>query len=295
MENKIIGAKSDILLDIFVYAFLITLSVIFVYPVIFILANSISSADAVLRREVWVWPVGFSTKSYEMILDHTFVLPSYLNTIMYAFIGTFYSLSLTILGAYPLSRSYLPFRNFFMFIIAFTMWFSGGLIPTYLVVRDLGLINRLWAMILPCAVAPFNLILLKTNMQDIPKAIEESAKIDGANDFRVFTSIILPMSTAAIATVALLIFVAKWNDWFQALIYLTDRSKFPLQLILRDILITNSDKTLNQALLRDSKNAITPLGFKSAVMVISIAPLVIIYPFAQRFFVKGIMVGAVKG
>lgn len=295
MSNRMIRGRADVVIDIAVYIIMILMAIIFLYPVIYTIANSFSGADAVLRRKVWLWPVDFSLRSYELVMEHQYVLPAYWNTIVYTVLGTAYSLVLTVLGAYPLSRSYLPFRNFIMLLIAFTMMFGGGLIPTYLLVRDLGLVNKIWALVLPCAVTPFNLILLRTSMQEIPDAIEESAKIDGANDWIILIRIILPMCMASLMTITLLYFVAKWNDWFNALIYLNDRSMYPVQLILREILVNNEDKMLNQALLRDSKNSVSSLGFKCAIMVIAMAPLIIIYPFVQRFFVKGILIGAVKG
>lgn len=295
MSNRMIRGRADVAMDIVVYAIMIFMSIIFLYPVIYAIANSFSGADAVLRREVWLWPVNFNLQSYKLVIEHQYVLPAYWNTILYTVLGTAYSMALTVLGAYPLSRRYLPFRNFFMLAIAFTMMFSGGLIPTYLLVRDLGLVNKIWALILPCAVTPFNLILLRTSMQEIPAAIEESAKIDGANDWIILLKIILPMCMASLMTVALLYIVSKWNDWFNALIYLNDRGMYPVQLILREILISNDDKMLNQALLRDAKGSISSLGFKCAIMVIAIAPLILIYPFVQRFFVKGVLIGAVKG
>ena len=295
MSNRMIRGRADVAMDIVVYVIMILMSIIFLYPVIYAIANSFSGADAVLRREVWLWPVDFTLQSYKLVMEHQYVLPAYWNTILYTVLGTAYSLALTVLGAYPLSRRYLPFRNLFMLIIAFTMMFSGGLIPTYLLVRDLGLVNKIWALVLPCAVTPFNLILLRTSMQEIPAAIEESAKIDGANDWIILLRIILPMCMASLMTIALLYFVSKWNDWFNALIYLNDRSMYPVQLILREILISNDDKMLNQALLRDAKSSVSSLGFKCAIMVIAIAPLILLYPFVQKFFVKGILVGAVKG
>ena len=295
MSNRMIRGRADVAMDIVVYVIMILMSIIFLYPVVYAIANSFSGADAVLRREVWLWPVDFTLQSYKLVMEHQYVLPAYWNTILYTVLGTAYSLALTVLGAYPLSRRYLPFRNLFMLIIAFTMMFSGGLIPTYLLVRDLGLVNKIWALVLPCAVTPFNLILLRTSMQEIPAAIEESAKIDGANDWIILLRIILPMCMASLMTIALLYFVSKWNDWFNALIYLNDRSMYPVQLILREILISNDDKMLNQALLRDAKSSVSSLGFKCAIMVIAIAPLILLYPFVQKFFVKGILVGAVKG
>ena len=288
MSNRMIRGRADVAMDIVVYVIMILMSIIFLYPVVYAIANSFSGADAVLRREVWLWPVDFTLQSYKLVMEHQYVLPAYWNTILYTVLGTAYSLVLTVLGAYPLSRRYLPFRNLFMLVIAFTMMFSGGLIPTYLLVRDLGLVNKIWALVLPCAVTPFNLILLRTSMQEIPAAIEESAKIDGANDWIILLRIILPMCMASLMTIALLYFVSKWNDWFNALMY-------PVQLILREILISNDDKMLNQAMLRDAKSSVSSLGFKCAIMVIAIAPLIMLYPFVQRFFVKGILVGAVKG
>lgn len=295
MSNRMIRGRADVAMDIVVYVIMILMSIIFLYPVVYAIAHSFSGADAVLRREVWLWPVDFTLQSYKLVMEHQYVLPAYWNTILYTVLGTAYSLVLTVLGAYPLSRRYLPFRNLFMLVIAFTMMFSGGLIPTYLLVRDLGLVNKIWALVLPCAVTPFNLILLRTSMQEIPAAIEESAKIDGANDWIILLRIILPMCMASLMTIALLYFVSKWNDWFNALIYLNDRSMYPVQLILREILISNDDKMLNQAMLRDAKSSVSSLGFKCAIMVIAIAPLIMLYPFVQRFFVKGILVGAVKG
>ena len=295
MSDRIIRSRTDALFDTGVYAIMIAFSAIFLYPVIYAISSSFSGAEALLHQEVWLWPVDVTLKSYQLVFEHEYVLPSYGNTILYTVLGTTYSVLLTILGAYPLSRSYLPFRDFFMLIIAFTMLFGGGLIPTFLVVRDLKLVNTLWALVLPCAVTPFNLILLRTNMQGIPDAIEESAKIDGANDWIILVRIILPMCMAAVMTVFLLYFVGKWNDWFSALIYLNDREKYPLQLILRDILASNDDKTFNQQMLREAKNSVSSLGFKCAIMVIAMAPLLVVYPFIQRYFVKGIMVGAVKG
>ena len=270
MSNRMIRGRADVAMDIVVYVIMILMSIIFLYPVVYAIANSFSGADAVLRREVWLWPVDFTLQSYKLVMEHQYVLPAYWNTILYTVLGTAYSLVLTVLGAYPLSRRYLPFRNLFMLVIAFTMMFSGGLIPTYLLVRDLGLVNKIWALVLPCAVTPFNLILLRTSMQEIPAAIEESAKIDGANDWIILLRIILPMCMASLMTIALLYFVSKWNDWFNALIYLNDRSMYPVQLILREILISNDDKMLNQAMLRDAKSSVSSLGFKCAIMVLSL-------------------------
>ena len=294
-ENRVHRTRGDVIFSGVAYTITALLTIVVLLPMIYVVSASFSTGAAVTAGQVWLWPVDFTLYNYQAVLRYKTVWIGYRNTILYTVLGTTYSVLLTILGAYPLSRSYLPFRDFFMLIIAFTMLFGGGLIPTFLVVRDLKLINTLWALVLPCAVTPFNLILLRTSMQGIPDAIEESAKIDGANDWIILVRIILPMCMASVMTVVLLYFVAKWNDWFNALVYLNDREKYPLQLILRDILVSNDDKTLNQQMLREAKNSVSSLGFKCAIMVIAMAPLLVVYPFIQRYFVKGVMVGAVKG
>lgn len=266
------------------------------YPIIYVFSNSISSGEAVLKKEVWLYPIGFNLASYKQILQHQYIPTSYMNSIIYTSIGTAYSLVLTILGAYPLSRKNLPGKNAIMLFIAFTMLFGGGLIPTYLVVKDLDMINKIWAMFIPCAISQYNLIIMRTNFQQIPDSLEESAKIDGANDFTILLKIILPMSIPVLCTIGLFYGIAKWNDFFTAMIYLNEKKRYPLQLIMRELLITMSDTTMNQqAVGQEAMRNLTPLGFKSAAIIASMVPLMIVYPLLQRFFVKGVMIGAIKG
>ena len=267
------------------------------YPIIYILANSISSGDAVTRREVWLYPIGFNLTNYAKVFTHKYILLAYRNTLVYTILGVAWSMILTILGAYPLSRKNLPGRDGIMLFIAFTMLFSAGLIPYYLVIKEMGMLNKIWAIIIPAAISQYNLIILRTNFMSIPDSLEESAKIDGASDFKVMMSIILPMSVPGLCTIGLMYLIGRWNDFFTAMIFLNDKNLYPLQLILRDLLITMSDTIVSDAMLSSSAAGrnLTPMGFKSAVIIISMLPLMIIYPFLQRYFVKGAMIGAIKG
>ena len=287
----------DRFLDMVVYALLFLVVVISLYPVIYVFSNSISSPDSVLRKEVWLLPIGFSMSSYELAFEHKYIMPSYLNTVIYTVCGTLYSMVLTILGGYALSRKRLIGRDFFMLFIGFTMLFGGGLIPTYLLVKQLGMINTIWAMIIPCAISPFNLILIRTSMQQIPDSLEESARIDGANDWVILLRIVLPMSIPVLATITLFYAIGQWNGFLTALIYLNSKELYPLQLILRELLITMTDNTMNREMTidKESLRQLTPMGFKSAIIMISMLPLLVVYPFIQRYFVKGVMIGAIKG
>jgi putative aldouronate transport system permease protein len=287
---------SDSIMDIVVYTQLILFSGFCIYPVIYVFAIAFSDPAAVKRMEVILWPVGFSVESFRYIIQHEYLLSSYINSIFYTVAGTAYSMLLTILGAFVLSRKQLIGKNVFMFLIWFTMVFSGGLIPLYLQVQHLGLINSRLAMIIPCAVSQYYLIVMRTSMNSIPDALEESAKIDGANDLQVLWNIVLPVCVPTLATIALFYAAGKWNGYFNALIYLSDKTKFPLQLILRELLVTMTDSGTDRGKMSaDMIDRFTPLGFKGAVIIVSLVPMMLVYPFIQRYFVKGVMIGAIKG
>lgn len=288
--------RGDLLFDSVVVFLMVMLCIITLYPVIYVFSISISSLSAIEHKDVWLWPIGFNLSAYKLLLRNEDIPISFINSVIYTFVGTAYSMLLTVCGAYALSRKWLKGRNFFMLLIAFVMLFDGGLIPTYLLVRDLGLLNKRLVMILPAAVSVWNLIVMRTSMQEIPDSIEESAKIDGANDLTILFKIMIPMVIPVIATIALFYGVAKWNAWFNAMIYLSNRKMFPLQLISRSILTSMTDQALNRSNnLSGDDFAITPLSFRSALMVVTIIPLLLVYPFIQRFFIKGIMIGSIKG
>ena len=286
----------DIVFDGLIYLFMLLFFIIVAYPILYVLALSFSSREAVLNNEVYIIPVGFNFDNYKLVIKHEFLPRAFLNAVFYTVFGTLYSMILTILGAYALSRKNYFGRDFIMFLIAFTMMFGGGMIPSYMLIKNLGLLNTRLALIIPFAVSQYNLIVMRTYMQQIPSAIEESAKLDGANDFVILFRIFVPMSKPVIATITLFYAAGQWNDFFSGLIYLDDKNKFPLQLVIRDLLITQNDATLNQGLAaQQGMPSLTPGGFRAAIVVVTVLPLLVVYPFIQKYFVKGVMLGSIKG
>ncbi|GGD49253.1 carbohydrate ABC transporter permease [Paenibacillus nasutitermitis] len=295
---KIIQTKADRTFDIINVTFLILLTFIFLYPLVFILSASFSDPDYVNRGEVWLLPKGFSFTPYIKVFENGDIIRSYWNTIMYVVVGTVINVALTIMAAYPLSRKDLVGRNVFTMIFTFTMFFSGGLIPLYLVTKQLGLIDNFWVMILPSAISMFNVIVMRTYFQtSIPEELYQAADIDGCSKIGVLFRIVLPLSGPIIAVILLWYAVGHWNSYFNALIFLSDRNKFPLQLILREILVQNDLRNLMQAnsstFIQDSSQFGSSI--KYAVIVVSTLPVLIMYPFVQKYFVKGVMIGAIKG
>lgn len=276
---------------------LVIITIIILLPLVYIVSASFSSAEAVIAGKVTLWPVDFSLLGYETIFEHKKVWNGFANSIFYTFFGTIFNVVMTIIAAYPLSRQDLVGRRFITFAFIFTMLFSGGLIPTYMVVRDLGMLNTRWAMILPTGIGPFNLLITITFFRTtIPPELIEAARIDGASDFRTFRSVILPLARPIIAVLVLFYAVnTHWNTYFQALIYLKDQDLFPLQIVLREILIQNS---IDASMLIDVEDLVAREGLrdllKFSLIVVASVPVMIIYPFVQRHFVKGMMIGSVK-
>ncbi|MDE2635995.1 MAG: carbohydrate ABC transporter permease [Chloroflexota bacterium] len=277
--------------------FLVIVTIIVLLPLIYIVAASFSSAEAVIAGKVTLWPVDFSLLGYETIFEHKKVWTGFANSIFYTFFGTIFNVVMTIIAAYPLSRQDLVGRRFITFAFIFTMLFSGGLIPTYMVVRDLDLLNTRWAMILPTGIGPFNLLITITFFRTtIPPELIEAARIDGASDFRIFRSVILPLARPIIAVLALFYAVnTHWNTYFQALIYLKDQDLFPLQIVLREILIENS---IDASMLIDIEDLVAREGLrdllKFSLIVVASVPVMILYPFVQQHFIKGMTIGSVK-
>ncbi|NSW91088.1 MAG: carbohydrate ABC transporter permease [Firmicutes bacterium] len=293
-------SKSDKLFSFTNYLLLCIILIIVLYPLIFVVSASISDPYLVSRGEMWLLPKGITFEGYRRVFQNDEVLTGYRNTIFYTLFGTLINLFMTLTCAYPLSRKDFIGRNFFMAIFTFTMFFSGGLIPSYIIIKKLGMLNKIWALIIPNAVSMMNVIIVRTFFQsNIPSQLQEAAEIDGCSIVRLFTNIILPLSKPIIAVMALFYGVQHWNSFFAALIYLTDRSLFPLQLILREILIQN--QMSSQMLMTGNeldliaKQAKAAELIKYSIMIVSTLPVLVAYPFLQRFFVHGIMVGAIKG
>ncbi|MDR2101329.1 MAG: carbohydrate ABC transporter permease [Treponema sp.] len=293
------NSLSSRILDVVVYTFLFLLLLITIAPVLHVISMSFSSSMAIDRGKVGLLPVEATTKSYKMIWDAGKVPGSFLNSVYYTVLGTAINMVMTILTAYPLSKKNLPLRGFYMTLIIITMFFGGGLIPSFLLVRSLKMYNTVWALVLPGAVSSMNMIIMRTFFEGLPAELEESARLDGASDLRILLRIILPLSTASIATIGMFYAVGHWNSWFSANIYLRESSKFPLQLILREIIMQNQmarelAEQGNVAAMEET-GYVSVEGLKYATLVISIAPMLVIYPFVQKYFVKGALIGSLKG
>lgn len=289
--------NSDIIFDVVNYICLSLALIIFIYPLFFVVIASVSDPTAVWNGEVWLFPKGASLSGYSLILENEFIWSGYLNTVIYTVLGTSINLVITIMAAYPLSRKdFLP-RNILMKLYVFTMFFSGGLIPTFLLVKNLGLVNTIWAMVIPNAVAVWNVIITRTYFQhNIPDELRESAALDGCNTTKFLLRVVLPLSAPIIAVIGLFYAVGHWNAFFNGLIYLRDRDKYPLQLVLREVLILSQ---LEEMLTSDPKYAEERMRqaetVKYGVIIVASVPVLIIYPFVQKHFVKGVMVGSIKG
>jgi len=288
---------SDRLFNVMNYAMLTLTLLVVLYPLVYVVSASFSSSYAVLSGKVWLWPVDPSLDGYKAIFKNSNVLTGFKNTFIYTVAGTFVNIFMTVLAAYPLSRKDFRGRNVFMLLFVFTMMFSGGLIPTYLVVKNLQLIDTIWAMLIPTALSVWNVIIMRTYFQTtIPGELLEASQIDGCTDFRFLLRIVLPLSGPIIAVIALFYAVGHWNQYFNAMIYLKSPDLYPLQLILRDILVQNEVKI---DMLGDVKSAAARQGLrellKYSLIVVSSVPLLLVYPFVQKFFVKGVMIGSIKG
>lgn len=290
-------SKGDIIFDTINIVILAIILIIVAYPLIYVVSASISDPTAILNGQLKLLPKGFTLEAYTRVIKNKDILMGYKNTILYTVIGTLVNIILTIMIAYPLSRKDLRGRNFIMAILTFTMFFSGGLIPTYLIIKDLGLINNFWVMILPNAISMYNVIIVRTFFQNsIPMEIQEASMIDGCSNIKILIKIILPLSKPIMAVMVLYYGIAHWNAFFNALIYLSDKEKHPLQLILRDILIQNEmNDMMNMTSESVAQQQLFSESLKYAVIVFASLPVLIIYPILQRHFVKGVMVGALKG
>ncbi len=279
------------------YTLLTLFLLVILYPLIYVVSASFSDGAAVIAGRVWLWPVNPSLFAYEKVFSYPLIWSGYGNSLFYAVVGTLVNVTMTLIAAYPLSRRDLWGKNVILGLFLFTMFFNGGLIPTYLLVRDLGLRNTRWALIIPQALSVWNLLIAITFLRSsIPQELLEASQLDGCSDLQYFFRVLLPLSTPLIAVMSLFYAIGHWNQFFAALLYLTDKDLFPLQIILRNILISSQ---VDMAMIEDIKimaarEALREL-LKYALIVVASVPVLIIYPFVQKYFVKGIMLGSVKG
>ena len=279
--------------------FIVFITIITLYPLIYVCSASISSPASVTSGRMWLWPTDITLEGYKRILKNTEIWTGYANTILYTVINVAISLAVTLPAAYALTVKALPGRKFLVFVFSVTMFFSGGMIPLYVVCRNLGLVNTLWAVILPSATSMWYIILTRTFFQStIPHELEEASEIDGCSVFATFLRIVLPLSAPIIAVMALYFGVGRWNSYFGEMIFLRDRTKFPLQLFLREILIVatfNQENASNADAITMAEQLRIASIIKYATMIVATLPVIAAYPFIQRYFVKGVMIGSIKG
>ncbi|GGG19482.1 carbohydrate ABC transporter permease [Paenibacillus abyssi] len=287
-----VGEKRLSLFSIVNTILLTFIAIATVYPVLYIIAISFSDTASIVQGKVFLWPLGFNIDAYVQILSEDRVPRAYLNTILYTGLGTFINLAMTAIAAYPLSRVTFFGRKFFMIAIVLTMFFNGGMIPTYLIVQQLGMIDTIWAIVIPNAIWTIELLILKSFYENMSDSLRESAVIDGASEYRILFSIIIPLSKPALASIGLFYFMGHWNSFFIPMIYLNDVNKYPLQVVLRDMLIFATAEQTNSLV---DRVTLAPEAMKNATIFITMIPVLMIYPFAQKYFAKGVMLGSEKG
>ena len=293
-RKKIKRSFGDVCFDTINTVILLFVVIVTIYPFLYVLFASFSDPSRFASHSgLLLRPLGFETRAYKAVFENQNILTGYKNTLFYVVAGTTVSMLITTLSAYVLSRRGYKLKGFLNFLAVFTMFFSGGLIPFYLQVNSLGLADTRWALILPSAMTTYNMVVMRTAFSNVPVSLEESARIDGAQDFTILFRIIMPLSLPTVAIMVLFYGVSKWNAWFYAMVFLRDRQLYPLQLILREILVLSStsdmvtDMYANKDLLSET--------IKYATIIVATVPILMVYPFIQKYFVKGIMIGAVKG
>ena len=297
-------SRSDKIFDMINMVLLTLMMAVILYPLYFIVIASISSPAAVNSGQVLLFPKGATLEGYKYVLKDNLIWKGYANTIILTVTGTLVNMFLTVTCAYALSKSHLPFIKFIMFAMTFTMFFSGGIIPTYLLVSGMGMRDSIWSLILPTAVSVYNVILMRTYfMNSVPDEIIQAAKIDGCSEIKALAAVVLPLSKPILVTIALFYGVGHWNQFFQALIYISDKDRFPLQLVLRNMLLMGNNamtSMLSGGMSGENAKYMAELMkqieiLKYAVIIVSVLPVLIVYPFLQNFFMKGIMMGSLKG
>ncbi len=296
----LIKSKSEIVVDVFIYIIIILATLMFIYPIVYVFSVSVSDLEAINAGKVWLFPIGFNINAYRVVLTDSMILRGYMNTILYSTTGPLLLLLITSLAAYPLSIKKFRARKILSIYFIITMFFNAGMIPNFILIKNLNMIDTIWAIILPMALNVWDILVLRTSFESIPLSLHESAYLDGANNFRVLLQIVIPLSIPTYAALFLFSMVDHWNSFFPALLYLTSYEKMPLQNVLRK-LIVDAD-VLSGAATRGIAAHISGAAddtfvesLKMAAIIVSIGPIILIYPFLQKYFIKGVLVGAVKG
>lgn len=294
MANKVCRKRKWSIFDIVNTIFLGLMSLIMIYPFYNVFITSFAKYEDLIASSVYLFPVSFQLDSYKMVLSESSFYKGFGVTIFVTVVGTAICMLVSLLCGYALSKKSLPGRNAILTLILFTMFFNGGLIPFYLVVSGIGLINSVWSMILPCAISTWYMIIMKNYFNTIPTSLEESARLDGANDLQILARIIIPVSKPIIATFSLFYAVERWNEWWNALLFISDENIRPLQIVLRQILVNVMVSDKMRVALERSQTRIYEESVQMAAIVITLVPILCLYPFVQKYFVKGIMIGSIK-
>lgn len=297
MKRRKSVTTGSIVFDIAVYSLLAVVAACMLYPFLNVIAVSISDYSSYLANPLRIFPGKMDFTAFRYVFSSSLILSSYRNTIVVTILGTLIALIVTILTAYPLSKKNLKGKKLIMNLFIFSMLFSGGIIPSFYLIRSLNLLDTLWALILPGTISAYNVILMKNFFTSLPESLEEAAKIDGASDLYVLWKIVIPLSTPIIATIGLFVCVGYWNSYFSAVLYIRDQQKWTLQLLLREIIMSANTQLLSSGgnMAEMSAEAIPPQTIKYATLIVVILPILCVYPFLQKYFVKGMMLGAVKG
>ncbi|MDE7048703.1 carbohydrate ABC transporter permease [Parablautia intestinalis] len=287
--------RSEVAFSVFNYIFFVILCIIMVYPFWHVVMMSLSSVEATAKGGVFLWPKGFNLDTYIKVFKDPSIWSGYFTTIIVTLAGTFLGTLFTATTAYPLSKKDLPFGKIMLFLVLFTMLFSGGMIPGYLLMKNLNLIDNRLSLVLPGLISAYNVIIMKSFFQSIPESLEESAKIDGATEVTIFWKIVLPLSKATVATIALFTAVGYWNDYFSTVLYINTKERWALQAVLR-YMLTNTNQAMQSAgVTVAAATNVTAATIKAASVVVATVPILCVYPFVQKYFVKGVMIGGVKG
>ena len=293
-------SRGEKIFDTVNYTLMLILAVIFLYPFLYTVSRSLSDSAHIIRGSVWLLPQGLNLEAYRALLDDSSIVRSILYTLAMTLSGVFLSIVMTTLAAFPLSKKHLRGRNLFMTIIIITMYFRGGLIPDYILIKNLNLLDSMGALVLPVLINTFNMIIMMNFFRGIPESLEEVAKIEGANNFQILLKIAIPLSLPMLATLTIFYSVGYWNTFFSALMYIQDPDKYVLQVMLYHVL-DNAEAVMNEMYLQASQelsagsSSVIPENLKSAMVIITAGPILVIYPFLQKYFVKGARVGAIKG
>lgn len=289
------SSVGDWIFDFFNYVLLAFLAVAAVYPFLYVFFASFSDPLRLMSHQgILVSPLGFTLRGYELVIRNPNIRIGYSNTIFYVSVGTFVNILMTAIGAYAVSRKRSVWARPLMFVIVFTMFFHGGLIPLYVLVRGIGLYDTRAALIVPTAVGTWNLIIMRTSLMQVPDSLEESARMDGANDLHILFRILLPITRATVAVLVLFYAVYRWNEWFMAMVFLRSRSKYPLQLILREILVLNDTGRMTSGMFNPQEEDLYGNLVKYTTVIVAVVPILLLYPFLQKHFVKGVMIGSLK-